>query len=749
MKFFRRFLIGALCAVFSSPALGDCICGDVGGNNLDIKVIDKNTRKPVNGVSVALENVCFANTLSGNKKENSATKKTDENGKVFFYKSCGCLHENNVKINFSRNGYKNVYLKLDNNKKNCDRTILLESTTSANAPATNANTNKNTETGNNGNSGGNKGYTALNDSVKVTPDSGWVCTVTKDAKVTSCNLGIQVNMKAKIYKNGVYLRDTDNKGFVDLGAVCGSYNNDKVQLKVAPYKENSEYADTTFTVTADKGCYYLVNLKKKDSVSNNNSSGKGGSTTSSKGGTDTTTTSSTSSTAGTTTTSGDGSTAAGTAGTAAAAAGTSGNGSTTTCENKVGQKECSGAGYSVCTKDSDCTGSALPANATAGHCVAAGRNGYKICTATACSGDFEAKSGYCKKKTSTPAPDAASSAAVKQQDAVVADEPEGAPIPDAGNVVDEAETEDAVANDSGIQMAEEVAEPQPDPIADAEQNYEDAKDKETSTANRMLGGLSMGATGIGGMELAQGLTEQSADKDAARDMDAYLATMQCRVGDNTYKLGDAGIDVGGTNQLVELYQQYVDLAADLKERKNALGMKAGIESQVVMDSAKMGLYDDKGSGIENGTYASLYRASRGNEKDKKAFDDDKDTSRNRVKYGTIAAGVGVVGGVIGNELINGDDDEKVTEEDCKKVKGTYKNGKCTCPEKDEVYKNGKCIDKSQSDKSGLDLSGIGASLGNNLGQAAGAISGLIGGASNDGGGMNMGQAASLIQSLGK
>ncbi|MBR4507778.1 MAG: hypothetical protein IKP24_04590, partial [Alphaproteobacteria bacterium] len=181
----------------------------------------------------------------------------------------------------------------------------------------------------------------------------------------------------------------------------------------------------------------------------------------------------------------------------------------------------------------------------------------------------------------------------------------------------------------------------------------------------------------------------------------------------------------------------------------ALGMKSGIESQVVMDSAKMGLYDDKGNGIENGTYASLYRASRGNEKDKKALDDAKDTSRNRVKYGTIAAGVGVVGGVIGNELINGDDDEKVTEEDCKKVKGTYKNGKCTCPEKDKVYKNGKCIDKSQSDKSGLDLSGIGASLGNNLGQAAGAISGLIGGVSNDGGGMNMGQAASLIQSLGK
>ena len=249
-------------------------------------------------------------------------------------------------------------------------------------------------------------------------------------------------------------------------------------------------------------------------------------------------------------------------------------------------------------------------------------------------------------------------------------------------------------SNAGGQTIEDIAEPETNTIADAEQAYADAKDKEQSTANKMLGGLSMATTGIGGMQMAQGLSEQSADADAARDMDAYLATMQCRVGDNKYKLGDAGIDVGGTNQLTELYQQYVDLAADLKERKTALGMKSGIESAVVMDSAKMGLYDDKGNGIENGTYASLYRASRGNEKDKKAFDDAKESSRDRVKYGTIAAGVGVVGGVIGNELINGDDDEKVTEEDCKKVKGTYKNGKCTCPEKDKVYKNGKCIDKS-------------------------------------------------------
>ena len=190
----------------------------------------------------------------------------------------------------------------------------------------------------------------------------------------------------------------------------------------------------------------------------------------------------------------------------------------------------------------------------------------------------------------------------------------------------------------------------------SENNHKDTNNKEMSTANRMLSGLSMAATGIGGMQMAQGLAEQSADADAARDMDAYLATMQCRVGNNKYKLGESGIDVGGANQLTELYQQYVDLAADLKERKTALGMKAGIESSVIMDSAHMGLYDDKGSGVTNGTYASLYRAARGNEKDQKKLAEQKQSASDKVKGGAIAAGVGVVGGLIGNELINGDDD---------------------------------------------------------------------------------------------
>ena len=194
-----------------------------------------------------------------------------------------------------------------------------------------------------------------------------------------------------------------------------------------------------------------------------------------------------------------------------------------------------------------------------------------------------------------------------------------------------------------------------------EENARNMKEKENSLENRVLGAVGIGTVGIGGMMAASALAEQSADADAARDMEAYLATMQCKVGDNTYKRGETGIDVGGANQLVELYQQYVDLAADLKERKTALGMKAGIESQVVMDSAKMGLYDDKGSGIENGTYASLYRAARGSEKDVNKINEQKESTAKNLKIGAGVAIAGAAATAIANYAINHKNKDKSKE----------------------------------------------------------------------------------------
>jgi hypothetical protein len=59
--------------------------------------------------------------------------------------------------------------------------------------------------------------------------------------------------------------------------------------------------------------------------------------------------------------------------------------------------------------------------------------------------------------------------------------------------------------------------------SDLADNAATVKDNEQSTANKMRSGLSIGASGIGGMQLASGLAEKSADESAARDRNAYMA----------------------------------------------------------------------------------------------------------------------------------------------------------------------------------------------------------------------------------
>ena len=188
-----------------------------------------------------------------------------------------------------------------------------------------------------------------------------------------------------------------------------------------------------------------------------------------------------------------------------------------------------------------------------------------------------------------------------------------------------------------------------------EDAYQQAKERETSLANRTLTAATMAATGIGGMQLAQGLAEQKADKDAEMAMDAYMATFRCEYGGGkSFKGGATQIELPGGNnsEMMKMRQSYLKLAADLKERKNILGLKAGIESLVVLDKVQTGLYDDEGVGVTSGAYGSLYRAKMGNEADQAKLDEAGQVSAGRVKGGGAALGTGVVGGTSGNLLIN-------------------------------------------------------------------------------------------------
>lgn len=207
-------------------------------------------------------------------------------------------------------------------------------------------------------------------------------------------------------------------------------------------------------------------------------------------------------------------------------------------------------------------------------------------------------------------------------------------------------------------------------LAEKQKAYEDAKANEQSLANRTLTAATTAATGIGGMELAMGLSEQKADKDAANSMAAYIATMRCTYADGKQvKAGPDEIELPGGNnqQLTNLRAEYFALATDLKERKTALGMKPGIESEEILDKAATGLYDDETKGIDSGAYASLYRAQMlGSDADQEKIDAEQKASKNRVIAGAVVGGVGVVGGIVGNSLINGKLGEMIKENKAKR-----------------------------------------------------------------------------------
>lgn len=207
-----------------------------------------------------------------------------------------------------------------------------------------------------------------------------------------------------------------------------------------------------------------------------------------------------------------------------------------------------------------------------------------------------------------------------------------------------------------------------DEITKLEEKYNAVRGREMSTANKLLGGATMAATGIGGMQAMSALAEQSADADAEEAMRAYLATFHCNYGGGmNIPGGEKDVQLPGGNELVGLYSEYVNLANDLKVRKNALGMKPGIESESILNSATSGLYDDVAIGKTSGAFTSLARALQNPDgPDAAAWAAQKSDTTKQLKTGATIAGIGAVGGAVGNLLINNDkDDDKAAAEDKK------------------------------------------------------------------------------------
>ena len=224
-------------------------------------------------------------------------------------------------------------------------------------------------------------------------------------------------------------------------------------------------------------------------------------------------------------------------------------------------------------------------------------------------------------------------------------------------------------------------------IPDLQKAADDAKAKEQSTANKLLGGITMAATGIGGMQLAQGLAERSADEAASAEMTAYLDSIVCGVsgGPTDIKYNAIGQTPPESRQLTDARYNYVALAAKMKTAKESLGMAPGIESELLIDTSK-GLYDNAGTDTNGITHHFDTATERA----------DSNSGRNRAIVGGAVLGVGAVGGAVGNWAINGGGAEKI-----KSITGG---------DKDSGKSDGKSSGKSDS-KGGLGalITGGGAS----------------------------------------
>lgn len=212
-------------------------------------------------------------------------------------------------------------------------------------------------------------------------------------------------------------------------------------------------------------------------------------------------------------------------------------------------------------------------------------------------------------------------------------------------------------------------------VNELRENAKKMHDKETSTANKLIGAAGIGATGIGTSQALSALSEQRADNRAEDDMRAYLATIKCDYGTGkTVNGGDTGIELPGGNELTQYVTQYKTLAADLKVRKTALGMSPGIESETIIDAAETGLYDNAATGKTNGAFTSLSRAlSDETSADAQAWAQQKADTASKLKTGAIVAGVGAVGSAIANLAVNsGADKQNKSDEILAKYASLYK-----------------------------------------------------------------------------
>jgi len=167
--------------------------------------------------------------------------------------------------------------------------------------------------------------------------------------------------------------------------------------------------------------------------------------------------------------------------------------------------------------------------------------------------------------------------------------------------------------------------------------------KGADIAKKAIEAVSSAAMGIGAMQMAQGLSEQKADKEAEADMRQYLNTFTCTYGAKaqTVKFGPEDVTLDAGADLVKYATEYRGLAERLKKTKKALNLTPGIEEEEIIDPATSGLYSYTPTEKKDGQYTSLSKAILDEEsEDAKEWAAQKSKSKKRVIGGAVALGAG-------------------------------------------------------------------------------------------------------------
>lgn len=190
-------------------------------------------------------------------------------------------------------------------------------------------------------------------------------------------------------------------------------------------------------------------------------------------------------------------------------------------------------------------------------------------------------------------------------------------------------------------------------LKELQENYNDMKAKEQSIAARTTSAAAIGGMGAGLEKTLQATAEQDADKQAEQSMKAYLETFRCDFGQGrNIKGGEKNKELPTSKTLPSIKSEYVNLAQSLKELKESLEMAPGVESELILNAADTGLYDDVSLGNTGGKYASVARALMNPEgDDAKAWAAQKAETAQTLKTGKTALGVGAAVGLAGNVLI--------------------------------------------------------------------------------------------------